>query len=101
MAKQRNKHKQTMACGSKLVIVTQDDEYEIEAVAPAPATPPPPDYGISYVAPSLLQYIGVVESDADLDLVTLLEEAGGVNIEQLGERDDVELRFMVMENGDG
>jgi len=80
MPMQRNKHRTEVPCGSKVIIVTEHDEYEIEAVAkpttppPPSTTPPPPDYGISYVQPSSLEHIGVVTPGGKVDLTYVVSE---------------------------
>ena len=91
------KYKKKVACGSKLVIVTAQDEFEIEAVAPNSNTPPPPppDLGISFAA-SDLRYIGFITPGSDTDLADLVREAApGARVREVENRDDAWILFEV------
>lgn len=94
------KYKKKVACGSTLVIVTAQDEFEIEAVAPSSSTPPPapPDFGISFVA-SELRYIGITTPGSDLDLAAIVREAApGTRVEEVQDRDNA---WTLFEAADG
>ncbi len=89
------KYQKKIACGSKLVIVTDRDEFEIEAVAPSSSIPPPlpPDFGISFAA-SELRYIGLTMAGSDTNLTELIRQAPlGARVEALEGRTDAWILF--------